>query len=208
MYQYHIIHVRVERHAVIEELTAPVVICYCVVVSTHWFHEVRGSHLDPEPGYPEWNLSQFFPFTQGKLNIWWLPLSGTFPIQLTYIHAPICTTEGVPWKVCQVCGGYSLAYFEWKMLYQYGSESQPLHSYVINVFPLLFCPCFSPSFYSTHSIWVSDVQIVGLVIEVCLPGDPFHWTWHVLVSTCGGMWRMWCIRRSQIGGELLILHYG
>jgi hypothetical protein len=41
------------------------------------------------------------------------------------------------------------------------------------------------------------VEIVGLVMEVCMPGHPIYQTWHPLISTCGDSWRMWCIRRNH-----------
>jgi hypothetical protein len=50
-----------------------------------------------------------------------------------YIHS-------VPQNVCQTLGRSSLAYFEWNMLYQHKSISQPLRSYLLNLFKLSFCP--------------------------------------------------------------------
>jgi uncharacterized membrane protein len=41
---------------------------------------------------------------------------------VTLFPFPTALHMNVPWKFCLTCGGYSLTYFEWKMLYQHGSK--------------------------------------------------------------------------------------
>ena len=44
---------------------------------------------------------------------------------VTLFPFPTALYMDVPWKFCLTCGGYSLTYFEWKMLYQRGSKCEP-----------------------------------------------------------------------------------
>jgi hypothetical protein len=51
-------------------------------------------------------------------------------------------------------------------------------------------------FTSQTTLEMVSVEVVGLVMEVCMPGYPVCQTWHPLISTCGDMWRTWCISRN------------
>jgi hypothetical protein len=78
--------------------------------------------------------------------------------------------QGVPRNVCQASGGYSLAYFEWRMLYQHGLKSQPLRSYLMSLFPLSSCPCVPHLHVRCHL--VVDELIGPFVTEGLLTAFP------------------------------------
>jgi hypothetical protein len=52
------------------------------------------------------------------------------------------------------------------------------------------------SVHMSHSTWTDAIEIVGLDVEVCMPGHPVRQTSYPLISACRHTWRCWCVTRN------------
>lgn len=84
----------------------------------------------------------------------WMTLETTL-YKTVNIFVAYFTMQIVPWNVCQISGGLSLPYFEFKKVLLAWVEIYLIHGYPINVFALSFCPWAPnhPFRAVAHMVW-------------------------------------------------------